>query len=881
MAIKLGELFVQISARTSSFGKAMASMSESVDKVSKQVKQAAGDTAQLAGAITAAAGAAVLAASSRDKGIARELQRAKDAATALSVEIARLVLPALRESTAVVNKVVTLFRQMSPETKGMIADVLKWVAIIAAGSKGVQMLASGLGVVAAIAKAVGAILASGLIGPLLIAAAVAGVLIVVAGLIRQAWDDNLGGIREYAAAVWKWMGETAQAVFGFFRGGTSDLMGWWSDAFNWIIDQAVAWASRMLAVIKLIDFGLGGKFATEIDGIERGIVGLGEDLKKPGDFLARGAEFAAVKWDYTVKGIKKNFVSLGGLMDKYLGDLMPDSSMVPQASTADTSQRDAAIAKNSEATQSALDALDADVNARAVEFANIAKSQQQQLVASTAGFVSFDAALGEYQRAMGLYTQLMGEAKEQEIRGNEVAAQAAIEAAGKMKRLAEKSGKAADAFTQLEKMSKAEEEARKAAATASKQGLQQRIVSGMGKLGAIAQTASQGAQVGLQAGGPQGAVVGAALAAGAELMMQSEGFKEAIAASDVVIKALADALGQWMEPIAPLIAASGLIVTAIGDMLAPTMDLLAMQFESLTPVVFVIGTVLQQLAPIFGLLLQGFVMLVSNGVFLILPTVMGAFFEAVKWMGVGILKIVEWMSGFWNGVVNAISGFIQMVADFNIGTDDVVIKPFAGLGAYADSIKKTTIDQEELAKQIQKLEGLDWDMALAKAAELAATEEQTKATKEATGAITNAAKGWKYAFAAYAAMDPKGGGGGEGGGGGQAGVSSQSKKGKKGKSKTTEDYALPKKYAQSGTVYRPQMAIVGDGGEPEHIMGDSKFRQAIREEVGGGDGGGVVININGATNPEAVARAVMKVLEKLRFQRTGSFVQSSPRFAGG
>lgn len=866
MAIKLGELFVQISARTSSFGQQMKSVSEAVEKVSKQVKQAAGDTAQLAGALTAAAGAAVLAASSRDKGIAKELQRAKDAAGALAVEIARTVMPALREGTELVNKLVTLFRQLSPETKGMIADVVKWVAIVAAGAKGVQMLSSALGVVASVGKALGAILTTGLIGPLLIAAAVAGVLIVVAGLIRQAWDDNLGGIREHAAAVWKWMGETAQTVFDFFRTGTSNLMEWFSTAFKWIVGLAALWATSMIDKVAAVSKFLGHDMSELAANLKTTVLETANDLMTPGDILAQGAKYAGVAWNYTLTGIKKNAVSLGGLMKKYMGDLMPKFSMVPAAATAGglTSDQEDAIEKNTADTKNALKAVDADVNARALAFANVTRTQHEQLALATAGFSGFDHALAEYQNAMRNYTQLMGDAKEQEIRGNLDAALAATEAANKIKGLAGKAATATVGFTELATLTK----------TAGDR-LTEQLLGSAGKVGGLIKAGQQGKSMAMDiaGGAAQGAAagpIGAILGVVAAILVESEQFKRLLDLVATIVGTLADGLGTIIEPVVTLVAALVPVAEAISAIIAPLSMIVEAFIGQFIPPIIALGYLLMSLAPLIQILAGAvaLVIYILNGP---ITLVLYLLFETFRLLARGILWLSIEFGKMWNGVVRSFQEMLRQVAEVNIGTENIPVKPFAALHDIANNLDGVIFDIDGLTESLMELNKLTWDEARAQAEAIAAQEEQTEAIKEATSALTNVPQAWKYALNAFAAMDAAGGG---------SSATTTDLKGSKKSKKQGMSSEVPM-FAQSGTVYRPTVAVVGDGGEPEHIMGDSKFRQAIREEVGGGSGGSVVININGATNPEEVARAVMKVLEKLRFQRTGSFVQSSPRFAGG
>ncbi len=66
--------------------------------------------------------------------------------------------------------------------------------------------------------------------------------------------------------------------------------------------------------------------------------------------------------------------------------------------------------------------------------------------------------------------------------------------------------------------------------------------------------------------------------------------------------------------------------------------------------------------------------------------------------------------------------------------------------------------------------------------------------------------------------------------------------------------------AEGGIVTRPTLAMVGEGGEPEAVIPLSKMGQM---------GGGVNITINGALDPEGVARQIRRILDDSQ-RRTGA-----------
>lgn len=211
-------------------------------------------------------------------------------------------------------------------------------------------------------------------------------------------------------------------------------------------------------------------------------------------------------------------------------------------------------------------------------------------------------------------------------------------------------------------------------------------------------------------------------------------------------------------------------------------------------------------------------------------------FEAVKFWAVGTLTVAKGIVDTYNNILTVIG---QMFRDLWM---EETAQEVWGMRSGAAS--------QGLGAALAAIEGLTWEQSNAIGENIKEQEKLAEAAKEASASLTNVPSGWKIQQAIYSSMHP-----GSGGGSG-----------------------IPK-FAAGGVVDRPTLAMVGEGGEREVIAPESMMRRIIREE--GGGGGPVVININGITNPDAVARKVMEVMRRLNFQRTGSPIPAAPRFAGG
>ena len=260
MALKVGELFVNLSARTGGFFKDLENASKAVEKFSKEV-------AKVSATLGAMGGAAIAVAAQIDGPTKRAVDEVKRATGSLSVEVSRMLLPALRELGSSVREVASWLAGLSPELR---AQVSHW-AVVAVQ---VGLAAKVLGQIAGVAKAAfaglgalaTAVSAIG-IGPILALAAALGAVVVVTGVLHRAWTQNWGEIQQRTAAV-------VDALKEAFGG----LAEWIGVAFK----NAMAFAERwVLSLLDTVDFvqGLVGKKLVNTDGLREGFKGLFADLR--------------------------------------------------------------------------------------------------------------------------------------------------------------------------------------------------------------------------------------------------------------------------------------------------------------------------------------------------------------------------------------------------------------------------------------------------------------------------------------------------------------------------------------------------------------------------------------------------------------------------
>jgi hypothetical protein len=278
MALKIGSLFVSLTANTDGFAKSMGQALKDVEKFSKEVKKAANDAAQVAGSITALGGAALKLASDVSGPTKAAMDELKMSMQQAAKPIAEALLPAVREASNVLRGMGKAFAELSPETKAMVGEVFKVAAAVTAASLVVGRLASTVNLLAGVFSGTFAAIAAVGAGPLL--AIVAGVGLVIGGitLLHRAWRLNWGGIQEVATDVVN----TLKEVFGSLASTIGKV-------FDFFVDAVAGFIEMNLKSIDAIQKAFGKKFI-DVEFLRAGFKGLFEDLKS-GAFMSEAVKF--------------------------------------------------------------------------------------------------------------------------------------------------------------------------------------------------------------------------------------------------------------------------------------------------------------------------------------------------------------------------------------------------------------------------------------------------------------------------------------------------------------------------------------------------------------------------------------------------------------
>jgi hypothetical protein len=359
----------------------------------------------------------------------------------------------------------------------------------------------------------------------------------------------------------------------------------------------------------------------------------------------------------------------------------------------------------------------------------------------------------------------------------------------------------------------------------------------LGKLGGVigagsGQVAKDATQVAQSAGagsaaGPIGAVVGVLVA----ILSESKSVMQLISLASEVVQGLADALGPIIDPVNRVVAALIPFGEALGKMLAPLGMIVDAVLRPFAPVLLVLGSLLEGLTPLFQMLITAITPLV---LLIELPAELALFalFYAIKFLGLGLLELAGFIGPFWNGVVSAITGAFKSLADFEIAG----AKPFGFLNDWADTLNKGIINTDEVEKQKKDLAALDWESAQAKSDEIAATKNVADAADQAANALFNLPAGYKIAAATFAAA-------------------------------TALDGMEIPAHASGTVATRAQLALIGEGGEPEVVAPESMLRRVIREERGGGD-----VRLQVYLDGRQIHAHVKRIDAADRFNATGEIV---------
>lgn len=271
MALRIGSLYVSLTANSTGLVKGFADAAKAAEKVAKDVKKASSEVAQVAGTFAALGGAAVKLASSVDGPTKKAMDGLEKSTKLLAVQVADMLLPAVREVGAMFQRAASAVAGLDPETKKSISNFAVLAVQLALAGKAMSLVASVSSQVLGAMRAVAAVIAGIGVGPLL--AIVATLAVVAAGIaaLHYAFRTNLGGIADAWKSLLDWLGST------------------WNGVFEGVLSGLNSWAIQVTLIF-------------------RGVIGLMEKVAR-----ARGDTQAAAGYGVAGRVIETSLATFGGV----------------------------------------------------------------------------------------------------------------------------------------------------------------------------------------------------------------------------------------------------------------------------------------------------------------------------------------------------------------------------------------------------------------------------------------------------------------------------------------------------------------------------------------------------------------------------------------
>lgn len=602
--LKIGSLYVTLSAHTDAFAKGLESAAKTLDRLSKKVAEVGGKLGAFGAGLSAIGAAAVANASRMNIGVARAVESQKQSWNTLSVELAKALLPVLDGTATVLDRLVGAWQGLSQQTRENIASVASWTGGVLLAAGAVAKLSGVLGPLVSGLVSLGGSLAGIGLGPLVAVAGIVAGLWAMAGVFREAWDTNLWGIQDTFRDVWQGISK------GF--GATVDWMG----------AQIETFASRAKGALLTISAGLRGvweRMKGAIAAQAGPAPGGGTEWwqQTTGTVMAGAALAAAAPYEQLWGALDETIRNGAANSKAALGELW------------DFGKRGAK--KNSEDITAAFERAMDRVSKL---FSRTGKHSRNQFDASAESaqklkdaFVGIETAL-EYDK--GHLAER--ERREQELEeGISSLVGTLRKGAGQVEQLA------ADARAQL---------------TSSV------ISKALGPFQSVVSAGIQGAA----AGGVGGAIAAAAV----ELLSQSEQFRDVQTILGAMLRVLADGLGRVFEGALPLLGAVFNVFAEVMSVLGPVFEMIGTVLEPFIPVVQVIAGILSVLGPLFVVFQRAMLLLQAPLTLLMSSGVLRLTFEGLKWLGVGLGYIARALSWTYNVIVDVIADVLDWVGRLEV-----------------------------------------------------------------------------------------------------------------------------------------------------------------------------------------------------------------------
>ncbi|WP_267145412.1 hypothetical protein [Myxococcus guangdongensis] len=757
--LKVGDLYVAV---TAAIGEAMANLAKlvkGVEKAAKEVKEKAGALGEIGAVVAAGLAGAVAAASQSNAAMSQEVERITSLLYTLAADIGDALMPVVKRVADGLEGMVASFQSLSPSVQASALDMALWVsgaglALMAAGkvAGGVEAVAAGTGLLLSafnalnkstalaslagsmdnVTHAMGGLVVSvpsvkgslarlalsfgTLLAPLAaVAAAVAGV-VLLAGAVYAAWEDSSTGLAAFFQGLGERLGHLASRIADAF-----------SRAFAVLGDFLQRAAANMLERVAILVRGVSrllepvaraAGFSQLADTFAAVSTLTGQQLL---DTLGQGAQLL---WT----GARETAEAVGAAVAG-AGRTLAEGAAFGLSSSAAGAQRlgaDIARALKLEHLTGAIDALVAQLSGGAAG----GKARIRHPTDSAALEASAKEAAARARELATLQEKAAEESHREfvaSIRAEEAAGAAAFR---EIRRESESLAAAAEATL----------ESARAAMESAREALVNRLIGGLGQLGNLINAGIQG----LQAGGAYGAIAAVA----AELLMQSEGFKGVVEATNGVIQRVADGLGTLLEPLQPLLGAISLVIDGFFSALTPVFEMLGNAIKPLAPPLAMVGQLLEGLAPLFEQMGKVLI-LIHDPLSQLVGPVMKALFQVLKFVASVILAVARAIGWVWNLIVSAVQKVISALGSVISWTG------FDGLARFARSLDRLKVDTDAMRDSFDELQDMTWDSAMARAEETARVREHTQAVSRATEALTNVPSAWKRALRTFEAENPQ------------------------------------------------------------------------------------------------------------------------------
>lgn len=277
MALKIGSLYVSLTANSTGLVKGFAEAAKAAEKIARDVKRVANEVAAATAVMAGLGIVAVKMAATVDGPTKAALEGAERSVKVLAVQVADLLLPAVKEISDAFRTAAAWVAGLDPETRRSISSFAVLAVQLALGAKALSLVATMGGAVISVFRGIAAVIVTIGAGPLLEIVAVVAVVIAAVLLLHRAWRKNWGGIQEATASVVGWLKD----AFGQF----ADFMG---KVWDFLVDGAAKFVGALLDVGEKVEKLTGQNLG--VAGMREGFAGMFKDLKS-GSFFADAFKF--------------------------------------------------------------------------------------------------------------------------------------------------------------------------------------------------------------------------------------------------------------------------------------------------------------------------------------------------------------------------------------------------------------------------------------------------------------------------------------------------------------------------------------------------------------------------------------------------------------